>query len=83
MKAIGIKESENEVETKLLSDMEPLEVCVVASGEYKNHIVMRTASEAIPEVMDLTDLKPNGYFGRNTTLRVKPYTGKEITLKLG
>ncbi len=82
MKAIGIKDEAYST-TKPMNEMEPLEVCVVVSYEYKNHIVMRTASEANFEVMDLTELKPNGHWGKTSTLRVKPYTGKKITLKLG
>ena len=57
MKLIGIKElGGNQVETKPMSKMEPLEVCVVVGDFYDGHIVMRTASEVYFEVIDLTEI---------------------------
>lgn len=80
MKAIGIKE--NAMEIKPMSEMEPLEVCVVVGRT--EHIVMRTASTEKFEVMNLTDLKAsNCWIHKDCQIKVKPYTGKEITLKLG
>jgi len=45
------------VNAKRLIDMQPLELGVIISDcpEYKDHVVMRTASERNFEVMDLTN----------------------------
>ena len=85
MKAIGIKEKkENKVKTKPMSDMEPLEVCVVVSSVDEGNIVMRTAATEHFEVIDLTDSDVDSYWtsGLCKEIKVKPYTGKEITLRL-
>ena len=69
-------------DTKLMSEMKPLEVCVLAEGKFKGSVVMRTASSWHFEVMDLNNLGVNQFWGLPSSkcVIVTPYTGESITL---
>ena len=82
-KAVGIiEEADTKQLTKPMSAMEPLEVCVVCSGKYKGHIVMRTAYSEHFEVMFLSDLRQDVCWTDPLDHKVTPYIGDTITLKL-
>ena len=40
---------------KSMSDMMPTEVCILTSGVWKGHIVMKTSNPSSGEVRDLTE----------------------------
>ena len=69
--------------TKPMYEMQPLEVCVVVEGQYKDHVVMRTASAAKFEVMTLTDPCGAGCWIGSPDLQVRElYPGETYTLEL-
>ena len=81
-KAVGIVQVSEE-NVKLMSEMDPLEVCVIVGDEYTSHIVMRTASKLNFEVIDLTDMREDSSWTVGSKeVKVKPYEGNSITIKL-
>lgn len=69
--------------TKPMYEMQPLEVCVVVEGLYKDHVVMRTADSDHFEVMDLTNPRPNSCWTSNVPITVRElYPGETYTLEL-
>ena len=57
IKLITESEKTEQDDIILMSEMKPLEVCVVISGRYTGHVVMRTSVSYNFEVMDLNDPK--------------------------
>ena len=69
--------------TKPMYEMQPLEVCVVVEGLYKDHVVMRTADSDHFEVMDLTNPRPNSCWINKPIIKVRElYPGETYTLEL-
>ena len=50
---------------KPMSEMQPLEVCVVVDGFYKNEIVMRTSASDQFGVMNLSDPRTNNFWANS------------------
>jgi len=74
----------NQVRTKPMKEMQPLEVCVIVSdGPYYDNVVMRTASKASVEVMDLTQPRASGCWGGGSIVEVRElYPGEKYLLEL-
>ena len=67
--------------TKPMSEMQPLEVCVIMDGHYIGEIVMRSASNNTFEVFGISNPTPN-FCWESCSLEVAPYKGDSITLQL-
>ena len=68
--------------TKEMSEMQPLEVCVITDGHYTGEIVMRSASKDTFEVFSISNPSP-AFCWESCSLEVTPYKGDSITLQLG
>ena len=86
IKLIDNKSDHPVAKTKLMYEMQPLEVCVVVDtrySQYFNHVVMRTASATKPEFMTLTDPYGAGcWLGSPNILVRELYPGETYTLEL-
>ena len=83
IKLISKQDLQPVAKTKPMYEMQPLEVCVVVEGHYKDHVVMRTASQMKFEVLDLTDPKPDTCWVNDPNLQVRElYPGETYTLEL-
>ena len=85
-KLAEVKTQDKNSETKLMSEMDPLEVCVVCDhsmGSYNGTLVMRTASLDNFEVINLSNLGADiCWEDPNSNLRVSAYDGDKIVLIL-
>lgn len=84
IKLISNQSKQPVAKTKPMYEMQPLEVCVVAGNtDYKDHVVMRTASAAKFEVMTLTDPYGACCWVGKPGLKVRElYPGETYTLEL-
>ena len=83
IKLIDNKSDHPVAKTKPMYQMQPLEVCVVVEGQYKDHVVMRTADSDHFEVMDLTNPRPNSCWINKPIIKVRElYPGETYTLEL-
>ena len=87
IRLIEEKGQEQTLVTKLMSDMKPLEVCVVVAHNdtygYAGEVVMRTASAAGFEVMSVSKPRQGHCWSLQTWLTVRElYPGETYTLEL-
>ena len=83
IKLISKQDTQPAAKTKPMYQMQPLEVCVVVEGQYKDRLVMRTADSDHFEVMDLTDPRPDSCWINKPIIKVRElYPGETYTLEL-
>ena len=83
IKLISNQSKQPVAKTKPMYEMQPLEVCVVVEGCYRDRVVMRTANTDHFEVMDLTLSRPDACWVGKPSLKVRElYPGETYTLEL-
>ena len=83
IKLISKQEPQPVAKTKPMYQMKPLEVCVIVGNNYTGNVVMRTASSAHVEIMNLTTPKKDCCWRQDPALVVRElYPGETYTLEL-
>ena len=83
IKLISKQDAQPIAKTKPMYEMQPLEVCVIIEGGYRDRLVMRTVDTDHFEVIDLANPRPDTCWVGKPSLKVRElYPGETYTLEL-